>query len=215
MKNHVFLAAGLAALLSTSALAGEVPSVEDIESLENKEEVTISGIVDSVENEREFTLRDAVGEKIGVDISSNESLALKKGDAITVSGTVDRDISGTDINAHTVSVSKPLVKGLKDAIRSVPGISTTDAQAFNISDLPSEGRVKVTGTVAEVDNEKEFTLRDKTGTVNVDVVSTQNAVVTKGAEVTVIGSIDSGAFGKDINATEVLIVENSKVSANH
>lgn len=212
MRSHIYLAAGVAALLSTSALAGEIVSIAN---LDNKAEVTINGVVDSVENEREFTLRDSAGAKIGVDITSNESLSLKKGDNITVSGTVDRGMTGTDINAHSVSVSKTLVKGLKDAVRSVPGISTTDAQAFNIVDLPREGMVKVTGTVSEVDSEKAFTLRDKTGAINVDVVSAQNAVVTKGAEVTVIGSIDNGIFSKGINATEVLVISNSKLSSNH
>lgn len=214
MKSNAYLAAGIIVLFSTPSLslAGDI---SNIINLNNKSEITLNGYVDKIIDEREFRLRDDSGDKIGVDITSNESLSLKEGDPVTVSGTVDHGITRTNINAHEVTVKKTFAKGLSDAVRGLKGISTTDAQAFNISDLPHQGMVKISGTVVDVDNEKEFTVRDETGAINVDIISSQNAVVTKGAEVTVIGVVDNGLFSKCINATEVLVVSNSKLSANY
>jgi uncharacterized protein YdeI (BOF family) len=63
--------------------------------------------------------------------------------------------------------------------------------------------------VIDIDNEKEFTLRDETGSINIDIVSAQNAALTEGAEVTVIGNVNNGMLGKSIDAKEVLIVSNA------
>lgn len=76
-----------------------------------------------------------------------------------------------------------------------------------IGELPDEGHVVISGTVDDVDNEKEFTLRDHSGKIDVDVESDQSLILQKGAMVTVYGYIDSGLFRKDINATRVVIDE--------
>lgn len=206
--NSIFMAAA-AALLSTSALAA---ATSTIDKLPDEGVVTLSGTVDSVENEREFTLRDATG-TIGVDIESNESVVLKEGDRVTVSGTVDRDLAGTDINASRVDVDKGFVEGMSDAVQSIPGVSTADAQAFNIESLPKEGMVKVTGTVSDVDNEQAFTLKDKTGSIDVDMASAEKAALTEGAEVTVIGLVDSGLMSRHLKASKVIVLANAETSA--
>jgi Bacterial OB fold (BOF) protein len=154
MKHTYFtLAATAFALMSTSAMAGTVA----IHDLPDEGMVTLQGTVDSIQNEREFTLRDATG-TIDVDIESNQSLTLRKGDTVTLTGTIDKGVTGTDINASNVQVSKSMAQNVGDAIQSVPGVSTNTAQAYNIDSLPDEGMVKVSGTVSDVDNEKEFTL---------------------------------------------------------
>lgn len=207
-KDIAIMGAGFAMLLSTTALATN----EEVKKLPDDSVVTLSGTVDSVQNEREFTLRDTTG-TIGVDIKSNESVVLKAGDSVTVSGLVDKDITGTDINASDVYVHKGFTRSVSDALKSMPGVSTNDATAYYIKDLPKQGMVKLTGTVKDVDNEKEFTLQDDTGTINVDIESTENAALTKGAKVTVIGSIDDKLTGKDINAVKVLVLADAKPGA--
>lgn len=194
-------AAVVATLLSTSALA----AVNDVKGMENGSQVNISGTVDSVQNEREFTLRDDTG-TVSVDIKSNESVVLKRGDQVTVNGTIDKGLFGTDINASTVTVDKGIAKAIGDTIESRTDISLEDADSYTINNLPRQGLVKITGMVIDVDNEKKFTLEDPTGSIDVDVDSAEAVALTKGAKVTVIGNVNDGMFGKDINAHKVLIV---------
>lgn len=213
MKTSMFLTvAGVATLLSTTALAADVSNAS-AKKMPDDSYVTISGTVESVQNEREFKLRDNTG-TIGVDIKSNQSVVLKPGQYVTVSGTVDNDLGMVDIDATDVYAHKGFTRSVSDALRGMKGVSTSDAQAFNIKDLPKEGMVKVTGTVTDVDNEKEFTLRDESGSINVDIESNEKAALKKGARVTVIGSVDSGALGKDINATQVIVVADAQPAKN-
>ena len=202
MKKHMIMSAAMAALLSTTALA-ETPNA-NAKTMSDDSYVTITGFVESVDNEREFTLRDASG-TISVDLAPNQSIVLEKGQQVTVSGTIDNDLGFVDVNAQNVYVHKGFTKNIGDAMKSIPGVSTSDAQAFNIKDLPDQGMVKITGTVSDVSNEKEFTLRDDTGTINVDIESNERAALTKGAEVTVIGKVDSGLLSKDIKASKVIV----------
>lgn len=210
MNTRIFLtSAGFAVLLSTSAMAG----MTNISQLPSEGNVTISGVVESVNNEREFTIRDKTG-SIGVDLAAGQSLTLKKGDHVTVHGEIDDKFVTKDINAKNVDVDKDLAEGVSDAIKSIPGVSTRDATAYNISQLPEKGMVKVSGVVTDVDNAKEFTLKDDTGSVNIDVESSENAALAEGARVTVIGKVDSGIMGKDINANRVIVTANAKSSRN-
>lgn len=200
-RTYFFAAAGAATLFSTPALA----ALATIKNLPDVGEVTLHGIVKSVGNEREFTLQDETG-TIRVDIESAQSVILKEGDQVSVTGTVDKDVTGTDIDASMVEVKKDFVKGMSDAVKSVPGVSTVDAQAYTIDSLPKEGMVKVTGQVSDVDNEKAFTLKDETGAIDVDMASAEKAALTEGAEVTVIGLIDSGLMTRHLKAQQVFVV---------
>ncbi len=202
MNNSKLLAvAVVVALTSTSVLA----AINNVKDLKNGSQVNISGIVESVQNEREFTLRDSSG-TIGVDIKSTQSVVLKQGDSVTIRGTVDKGILHTDIDATDVIVSKNIAEAVGDAIEGHTGLSLEGATTYNISSLPKEGLVKVSGTVTDVSNEKKFTIRDSTGSVKINVESSETAALTKGAQVTVIGYVDSGFFGKDISAHKVLVV---------
>jgi len=211
MKKYAFLAsAAIATIISSSAMAEGIGT----KNLPTQGDVKITGVVDSVKSEDGFVLKDSQG-KVGVDIESNQSTVLKKGDKVTVSGTVDKSVMGTDINASKVDVAKPLSQGIGDVVAGLPGVSTAGVVAFNIGDLPDvdDAKVKVTGTVTDVDNEKEFTLEDDTGTVSVDITSAERAALTEGAEVTVIGTIDKGLIGKNIDAEKVLIVSDANAKA--
>lgn len=210
MKKHTIIAALSVALMSTTALA----AISDVKDMADNRSVTVTGTVDSVENDREFTLRDSSG-KIDVDIASNQSVVLKEGDQVSVTGKLDKGLFSSDIDASDVSVSKELSQAVGDTIRSVPGVSTLSATAYDIAELPKSGAVKITGTVSAVENEKEFTLRDETGTIGVDIASNEQAAVTEGARVTVIGNMDSDALGKDVDADRVIVLSNAKSAANY
>lgn len=204
--NKPIMIAGLTALMAGTALSATQTTIK---SLPDKGEVSISGTVASVENEREFTLRDETG-SIGVDIASNQSVVLKKGDKVTVTGMVDSGITGTDINASDVTVHKDMSEAMGDVIEGNTAISFEGASSYKISQLPKEGLVKISGTVSDVDNETAFTVRDDSGKIDVNMESAESAALTKGATVTVIGYVDSGLLGKDINAKKVLVVESAK-----
>ena len=194
-----------AALVSTSALA----STATVKNMPDKGHVTLEGTVSSVENAREFTLRDAAG-TIDVDIDSNQSVVIKNGDKVTVDGVVDKGITGTGINARSVTVQKNMAEAAGDAIEGNTDISLEGATVYNIENLPDKGLVKISGTVTHVDNEKKFTLKDSTGSINVDIESSETAALTEGAEVTVIGYVDKGMLGKDINANKVLVTASAQ-----
>lgn len=205
MKRYGYVAAAsMTALISTTALA----AITNLNNLPKDGIVTLQGTVEAVQNEREFILRDDAGKTIGIDIDEGKSVVLKKGDPVTVTGAVDRGFLGTDINASSVSVGKGLIEGMSDTVKSMPGVSTLSAQAFDIKDLPQQGAVKVTGTVTDVDSEQAFTLQDETGSIDVAVTSNERAQLSEGAKVTVIGSVDHGAMGKNIHASQVLVVAN-------
>jgi len=193
------------ALLSTTALA----SVATIKNMADKSAVTITGHVESVDNSTEFTLKDTSG-TITVDMDKTASIVLKKGDKVTVSGLVDQDITGADINATKISVHESLVNAAADAIESKTPVSFEGASSFDISELPNEGMVKISGVVTDVDSEKEFTLKDGTGSIDVNLDSSaQSASLKEGAEVTVIGHVDASVTGKGINATKIIVKSNS------
>ncbi|MFO1241582.1 MAG: NirD/YgiW/YdeI family stress tolerance protein [Rickettsiales bacterium] len=211
MKNFGKLVAvgGFAALLSTSALAATV----SIKQLPDSGNVTIAGTVSNVKNEREFTLRDETG-TIDVNIKSGQSVVLKEGAKVSVDGTVDKGILGKDINATNVTVDKSMSENVTEGIEKNTNLSMEGAQATTIAQLPKEGKVKLSGTVTDVDNEKEFTLKDSTGSIDVDLDQTAEAAALKeGSEVTVIGYVDDGMTGKDINATKVMVISDTAPSA--
>lgn len=203
MKNlsKTFALTGLAALFSTTAFG----AIDTIKTMKSGSTVSIDGNVESIKNEREFTLRDKTG-TINVDIESNQSVVLKQGDNVTVNGKLDKNVLGADINATTVTVNKNVAQAVGDAIEGRTGLSLEGATAYTINNLPKEGLVKISGKVSDVDNEKKFTVKDATGSIKVQVESAETAALTEGAEVTVIGYVDNGLLGKDINAHKVLVV---------
>jgi uncharacterized protein YdeI (BOF family) len=194
--------AALSALIATGAIANN--NTKAAPDMKDGASITISGMVDKVNSETEFTLRDSAG-TIDIDLPKDQSVVLQKGQSVTVTGVVDKDINGTDINATRVDVSKTLGKAISDGIEANTDISLKGATTTTVAALPSTGLVKVHGTVESVDNDKEFTLKDGTGSVNVDVESNQHAALKEGAKVTVIGQVSDGILGKDINASDVVV----------
>lgn len=207
-SGNIFVLAALAALLSTSALA----AIGNLKDMDDGSQVSLNGTVEDVDNERKFTMRDATG-TIDVNIRSGQSLVLKAGDRVAVSGVVDRGVLDTNIDATNVTVQKNVAEAVGEAIESRTALSLDDAAAYNIGSLPRQGLVKVSGMVTDVDNEKKFTVQDATGSIKVDVESSQNAALTRGAEVTVIGYVDSGVFTRELEAQKVMVVSDANTAS--
>ena len=66
--------------------------------------------------------------------------------------------------------------------------------------------MKVRGRVDSVIDDKQFTLRDATGLIAVDVKSQDSAAVAPGAEVKVVGYINNGGQQKSLDAHKVAVV---------
>lgn len=196
---------GVATLAATSALA----ATTEIKALPKSGVVTLEGVVESVQNEREFTLRDNSG-KIGVDMPKNQSVVFKVGSKVTVNGEIDRDLAGVDINATRVDVHNGLAQEISNNIEGTTDMSLQGATAYEIKSLPDSGLVKVTGTVSDVDDERNFTVKDATGSIDVELTSAQTAALTEGARVTVVGRVDKGITGKDLEASQVIVLANAK-----
>ncbi|MEJ0062675.1 MAG: NirD/YgiW/YdeI family stress tolerance protein [Alphaproteobacteria bacterium] len=211
MKKYakIFLTvAGIAALLPGLAHA----DVDAVKKQESGTAITIEGNVEKVSGERKFVLRDKSG-LIDVEIENNQSSVMKQGDSVTVTGMVHKGMLGTTIQASRVDVKQGMAQGLSDAIDSATDGATTKAQTVTVQTLPRTGMVRLLGTVDSVGNEKNFTLKDQTGRVNVKITSEEAAVLTQGAEVTVIGYVDTGLFSKNINATHVITRADAALSA--
>lgn len=203
--KHPFISPALAIAALISLNTFEASAKEPtIRNLPKEGSVTISGIVQDIQSEREFTLKDASG-KIDVSIESNQSTVIAKGDDVTVTGKIESSVMGKYIAASSVDVKKGLSASLSDAIEGHTSISLDNAKKEKISNLPDEGLVKITGTVEDVDDEKNFTVKDSTGEIDVAIESEENAVITKGAAVTVIGYVDRGLLSKNILAKRVIV----------
>ncbi|MBX7147208.1 MAG: NirD/YgiW/YdeI family stress tolerance protein [Alphaproteobacteria bacterium] len=193
-------------LLTSVAMLSTIPayaSVSDIKTLADKSQIEVTGTVETIQNEREFTLRDETG-SIDVDIESNQSVILQEGAKVTVKGSVDRGIMGTDINATSVTVqSSTSNNSTSPNAMTTTSASGEEAKTYTIQNLPNTGFVKLNGTVNSVKNQKEFTLKDATGKIDIVIESNQSAALTPNTEVTVVGYIDKGLLSKSIKATQV------------
>ncbi len=178
-----------------------------VRNLPDKGNVTVSGQVKDMGSNREFTLSDESG-TIKVSIPADESVVMKNGDKVTVSGTVDSSffgLIGKHIDASLVEVNKNPGEAMSDSLRKDTGISVDQAKTEQISHLSSQGMVKLSGTVADVIGPKSFTLEDGTGAITINMQSDENLALAKGAKVTLVGYVEEGMLGKDIRATHVII----------
>jgi ribosome-associated protein YbcJ (S4-like RNA binding protein) len=103
-NNRTALASLGVMLIATSAMAQGAMTGTSIKQLPKEGQVTISGTVDNMENNREFTLRDLNGDT--VEIEAKTDLNIKEGDRVEVSGVIDSSFMGMDkeIDATTVTV---------------------------------------------------------------------------------------------------------------
>jgi uncharacterized protein YdeI (BOF family) len=187
---------------ATLAIAAETT----IRALPDRGNVTVSGTVEKVKSAREFTLRDPSG-KIDVEVDSPESAVLKPGDNVIVTGKIEKKffgLAGKEIDATNVRINQG--GALSQTMPQDSGVSMDQTQNVPINQLPNDGLVKLSGTVDAVKSEKNFTMKDNTGAVDVQIQSNENIMLTPGAEVTVLGYVTtSPLMGKDVRATQVIV----------
>ena len=205
--TKTFAAIAVLALSATGALANNNATIRGLNDLKDGTPVAVVGTVDDINHESEFTLRDATG-TINVDIEGQQSVVLQKGQQVTVRGNVDRDITGTDINATSIEVSQNMGQAIEDTIEANTNVSFKGAAPSTVQALPKTGLVKLQGRVSAVENEKEFTLTDDTGSIDVNITSDKAAALKQGADVTVVGYVNDGMMGRDINASDVYVAAN-------
>lgn len=196
----IIAATGMAAMFTFAAHA----DVQSVKKLPDGQNAKLSGTVESVSDARNFTIADPSG-KINVQIMGNESMVLQKGKPVTVSGVVNHGLTDTTLQARSIDIKENVAGKVGDALDSVTGGLTSEAKNVQINALPKTGTVRLTGTVSDVEDEKNFTLSDPTGKVDVAIKSNEAAALTEGAEVTVIGNVDSGLMGKSIEASHVIV----------
>lgn len=207
-ENHmkflkIAMIASIATLLSGLALAATVVLVKDLPA---SGEVMLQGTVESFDGKGSFVLRDSSG-AIKINMGAIKAANLKNGEKVGVTGTVYKGPSETDIAALSVNEDKPVGANVgKSADIVTTQNPASSAKAVDIGALPESGLVKIHGTVASVKSEKRFTLQDLTGVVDVLLTSGQSAFLKKGAEVTVVGSVDSGLIDKRVTAVDVVVL---------
>jgi uncharacterized protein YdeI (BOF family) len=209
-RNIRILIVSVAALLANSAMAAEGTPISELPGDGN---FIVSGTVEEVKSGQEFVLRDNSG-SISVKLPENKPAVLKQGDMVTVAGNVESGLFGLlnkRINATEVQVDKSTSAALSEP-EAPQGME--NAEAAEIGNLPEQGMVKLSGTVDRVDNQRKFVLRDPTGTVGITVRSNDNVILSKGAEVDVVGYVNNGFFGKRVNATQVMVTSDALAAQN-
>ena len=94
-------------------------------------------------------------------------------------------------------------------------IADTTTQAIrSIDQLPKKGDINFIGTVEDVNNKNEFTVRDNKGKT-IDVESTVTLQINKGDMVAVNGSIEDGfmGVGKAIEKATVTVIDSNNAAA--
>lgn len=90
-------------------------------------------------------------------------------------------------------------------------VSANAGEFSTFENLPKQGRIAVSGTVARVNNDNKFTLRDTTGET-IDVNSVSSVAVNEGDQVKVMGQVKSEflGMGQEIEATDVVRQSNRR-----
>lgn len=210
MRQSTLLTVSCGIMFTAGTALASQPNVP-ISNLPSQGPVTVSGTVTRVESAREFRLHDDSG-AVDVKLAPDESAVFKQGDHVSVTGSVENrlwGLFGKDIVATNVQVEQSLPKTLSDTIANATGISLSKAKRTNIGQLPKQGLVELTGTVQDVSDAKNFTLKDSTGSIDVHVQSDENVVLANGSKVSVIGYVKDGLLSKQISATRVIVVANA------
>jgi hypothetical protein len=88
------------------------------------------------------------------------------------------------------------------------GFAAMEKNDLKINQLPKSGHVTLYGTIDDVDNNKEFNLRDSNGdTIDVDL--SEHTTLREGDRVRVSGTLanDFLGFGREINSASVTILD--------
>ncbi len=174
--------------------------------LTDNDYVTLSGTVDQVLGEDEFTLNYGNG-KIKVDTNDSwpelfkqqkggVGYLIKSGDKVTVTGRVDKNwTTANEIEAEAVSYA------LGNFVMTYYTPNMRKNMASHTSPYFSTGgRLSLTGTVTEVKNDEEFILQYPGGTIQVDTDKIDipvNRRIEVGERLTVYGTYDEGIMKRN------------------
>jgi uncharacterized protein YdeI (BOF family) len=188
--------------------AGADISIHNLGRLPDGRRVRLIGTVESLHGSRDFVLRDETG-RVEVNMNGNKKIAIRKGMEVVVAGRINRGIMGANIDASAVTPRA----GFNQAALEEKPAKPVSAPAYVIQKLPESGPVKVSGVVTTSENDREFTLKDATGLVDVSVVEGDASNVMKGSRVTVVGTVDRGVLGKDISASHITVEKNPQIAS--
>lgn len=88
------------------------------------------------------------------------------------------------------------------SVLAYPALAATSAQS-TIRQLPDAGSVIIAGTIDKVKDDKNFVLKDGSGSIDVEVAFDNPPALVEGDRVSVIGNVDKGFFSKEVDATSI------------
>jgi len=226
LKTTTALAA-LGLFVGSAALA-ETPAANDkampsasvgvegnvaIKDLPKSGPITLTGTIESVENGKKFSLRDANDDTIDVETSNETSLT--EGDFVKVQGSLDDKAMGMGRKIISASVTKLGSHGTGakpgDDNRAA-GQNRSDATSANastsIAALPTEGAIIIAGTVDATKPDNVFTLRDADGKT-IDVQTPTKLSLQQGDYVQVEGTARTSGETREIAAASVTQLGNN------
>jgi uncharacterized protein YdeI (BOF family) len=80
------------------------------------------------------------------------------------------------------------------AERQFPAGEDTVRNFSTVAELPSEGQVTLSGIIMEIEDEDGFTLKDKTGSIEIDLAASSDSLQV-GQQVTITGEVQKSWFG--------------------
>ena len=216
-------------LASASAFAGGHTGAADtkkpvttyqsvtIDALPDEGRVSISGLVEDLDGDNEFSLQDSKGESIRVE--SDRDLMLREGDRVKVIGIMDRGFLsiGSEIDAINITVLQRATASTKQ--KDDKDYRTTIHYPFDdnvdydwkgeeygaIDKLPDSGDVSLTATVENVFlDDQVLIVKDSTGDT-IDVHTMGRFDVKKGDTVVVRGRMvdEFAGLGEEIVSARV------------
>lgn len=102
MKNilKTLVLASVVTVVATAAMAATTA----LNTLPQKGQVSVEGVVENLEGKNRFTLNDETG-KVTVQASKKEYEKLRVGERVAVTGSVHHSKTGSEINASSVTTT--------------------------------------------------------------------------------------------------------------
>jgi uncharacterized protein YdeI (BOF family) len=186
-----------------------------IENLPDQGDITISGTVERVIDQNKMIISDRTGDTI--DVNTNQPIDIKMGETVTVKGNLDSEIAGigkqiVDATITEIGLDLDSTAGSDVSLSADMGSYGDESkdspietmEISKIQNMPEQGMVEISGTVASVQGDGSFILKDNVGQkVEVDLV--RNEDLSKGDKVAVTGQVMSNSLnGKaEIRAKDV------------
>lgn len=216
--RSIALASLGAVLLAGTAMARDTEGLT-VKQLPKKGKVTLSGTIDSIDDNKRFILRDSAGDTIDVELQ--QAMELREGDRVKVQGAMDAEFlgMGKEINASVVTVTdradersrvskqdKGTALTPEAIAKLAPAMGTPSEEVHTrIQALPKRDNIVIRGMVEALDKEnKSLVLKDTAGDT-IDVYSKDKLQVSKGDIVQIKGMVtdEVAGIGAELHAEEV------------